>query len=231
MQRLQHPEEIFEAGSSRSAVLAPPSGLSRARASYRATRSENQKCGEENGSSPKSDRHRRVVSPVLFKTPHYAERIVTAPRHSDNSPEGRSPMLSSSGNSIRRGASFPRTRRPRARTAADLMPEQRHNEPSRSAVKRDRWKPRSSELTSVVPSDDGREYEGEYGLVSAICSSLQFASASTRGRCRQFQLSTACRIGSGGTFNPKVAGSNPARPIFARWLSRSRSTMPARCAA
>jgi hypothetical protein len=84
---------------------------------------------------------------------------------------------------------------------------------------------------SVVRSDDGREYEWEYGLVSATCSSLQFASASTRGRCRQFQLRTACFRGSARTFNPKVTGSNPVRPIFARWLSRSPSTMRARCAA
>ena len=67
-------------------------------------------------------------------------------------------------------------------------------------------------LTSVVPSDDRREYEWEYGLVSATCSSLQFASASTRSRCRQFQLRTVCCRGSARTFNPKVAGSKPARP-------------------
>jgi hypothetical protein len=47
------------------------------------------------------------------------------------------------------------------------------------------------------------------------CSSLQLASASTRSRCRQFQLRAVCCRGSARTFNPKVAGSNPARPISA----------------
>jgi len=34
----------------------------------------------------------------------------------------------------------------------------------------------------VVPSDDGREYEREYGLVPCTRRSLQFAAASPRGR-------------------------------------------------
>ena len=74
----------------------------------------------------------------------------------------------------------------------------------------------------VVPSDDGREYEWEYGLVSTTCSSLQFASASTRSRCRQFQLRTVCCRGSARTFNPKVAGSIPARPITIRCPAETR---------
>jgi hypothetical protein len=78
-------------------------------------------------------------------------------------------------------------------------------------------------LTSVVLSDDEREYEWEYGLASMTCSSLQLASASTRYRCRQFQLRAVCCRGSARTFNPKVAGSNPARPHPSGSMCRSRS--------
>jgi hypothetical protein len=82
------------------------------------------------------------------------------------------------------------------------------------------------DLTWVVLSDDGREYEWEYGLVSATCSSLQSASASTRGRCRQFQLRTVCCSGSSRTFNPKVTGSNPVRPIRRSPANRQVLTIP-----
>jgi len=41
---------------------------------------------------------------------------------------------------------------------------------------------------------------------------LQFAAAITRATCRLFQLLALCRSFFARTFNPEVAGSNPARP-------------------
>jgi hypothetical protein len=53
----------------------------------------------------------------------------------------------------------------------------------------------------------------EYRLVSAARNSLQLGAAAKPVRCSHFQLAAAGRSRSGRTFNPKVAGSIPARPI------------------
>ena len=71
---------------------------------------------------------------------------------------------------------------------------------------------RPPKVRRVVLPDDAWEYECEYGFVSVACISLQFAAASARGSCSQFQSSAAWHSRSGRTFNPKVAGSNTARP-------------------
>jgi hypothetical protein len=52
-----------------------------------------------------------------------------------------------------------------------------------------------------------------YRLVSARCSSLQFVATMIRAICSAFQFAAACCSLSSGTFNPKVAGSIPARPM------------------
>ena len=57
------------------------------------------------------------------------------------------------------------------------------------------------------------EYGWEYRLVSGTCSILQFAAAPIPGSCRLFQLVAVRRNRSGKTFNPKVVGSIPTRPI------------------
>jgi hypothetical protein len=55
---------------------------------------------------------------------------------------------------------------------------------------------------------------------------LQFAATTIRAICRLFQLLAFGRSFFGWTFNPKVAGSIPARPIwnglFAATLSGRR---------
>ena len=63
--------------------------------------------------------------------------------------------------------------------------------------------PASVDRASVVRSDNGREYESGNGLVSTTYSSFQFASASARGRCRQFQLRTVCCHVSTRTLIPR----------------------------
>jgi hypothetical protein len=64
----------------------------------------------------------------------------------------------------------------------------------------------------VASGGDKCVYGCAYRLVSTGCDSLQFVAASKRTVCRQFQFAAACyRLGR--TFNPKVEGSNPSRPI------------------
>ncbi len=63
------------------------------------------------------------------------------------------------------------------------------------------------------------EYGWEYRRVSVIVSILQFAAATTPNGCRLFQLAATRRRRSGKTFNPKVAGSIPARPTLSEALA------------
>jgi hypothetical protein len=49
--------------------------------------------------------------------------------------------------------------------------------------------------------------------VSALCSSLQFVATTNRSICSTFQFCLVGCSSSNRTFNPEVAGSNPARPI------------------
>jgi hypothetical protein len=56
---------------------------------------------------------------------------------------------------------------------------------------------------AVSSPDDRRDYEWEYGLVSATCSSLHLASAWTRGRCRRFQPTAVCCRGSARTLKSR----------------------------
>jgi hypothetical protein len=52
-----------------------------------------------------------------------------------------------------------------------------------------------------------------YRLVSGGGSWLQFVATMNGAICSKFQLRAARRSSSSRTFNPKAAGSNPARPI------------------
>jgi hypothetical protein len=60
--------------------------------------------------------------------------------------------------------------------------------------------------------EDNRAYACAYRLVSATCNLLQFAATTIRLICSALQFRTACFSSSSRTFNPKVAGSSPARP-------------------
>jgi hypothetical protein len=70
----------------------------------------------------------------------------------------------------------------------------------------------------------GEEYRSEYRVVSASCSSLYLRALRLRLSCRHFQPAAfACRR-LAKTFNPKVAGSIPARPtpetcLFSVWVA------------
>jgi hypothetical protein len=59
------------------------------------------------------------------------------------------------------------------------------------------------------------EYESEYRLVSAVCIPFHFPATSLRTGCRHFRSAafTCARVVE--TFNPKVVGSIPTRPIKA----------------
>jgi len=57
------------------------------------------------------------------------------------------------------------------------------------------------------------EYGWEYRLVSGTCNIPQFHAATIPGSCRLFQVVAVRRRHSDKTFNPKVGGSNPPRPI------------------
>jgi len=71
-------------------------------------------------------------------------------------------------------------------------------------------------VQTVASTSNSCEYEWEYGLVSTSCSSLQFVAAMNSGICSHFQF-VAVRCGLfTRTFNPKVAGSIPARPNTSR---------------
>jgi hypothetical protein len=70
---------------------------------------------------------------------------------------------------------------------------------------------RRLEGSTIANAAQEREYECEYGVVSATCDSVQLLAFSNTPRCRHFQLYAACCIGFRRTFNPKVAGSIPAR--------------------
>jgi len=69
------------------------------------------------------------------------------------------------------------------------------------------------------------EYGREYRRVSGTCNTPQFAAAEIPCPCRLFQLVAVACSRFGKTFDPKVAGSIPARPIrdacqaslFATW--------------
>ncbi len=80
----------------------------------------------------------------------------------------------------------------------------------------DRWRGVLTRRSSARGCLAGRrcEYEWEYGPVSATCISLYFVAALDWPTCRRFQLSAVRRSCSSRTFNPKVAGSSPARPII-----------------
>src|SRR6266540_3321099 len=65
----------------------------------------------------------------------------------------------------------------------------------------------------VVRADSSCAYTCAYRLISARCVLLQFVAAKLRPICSTFQLlAVRCSL-CGRTFNPKVAGSIPARPI------------------
>jgi hypothetical protein len=69
-------------------------------------------------------------------------------------------------------------------------------------------RPRDGELAASA-----MEYESEYRLVSASCSSLYLRAEPLRASCRHFHpAALACRR-LAKTFNPKVVGSIPTRPI------------------
>jgi hypothetical protein len=68
--------------------------------------------------------------------------------------------------------------------------------------------------------EDSRAYACAYRFVSARCLLLQLAATTIPLICSALQFRTACFSSSSRTFNPKVAGSNPARPMgFAGILS------------
>ena len=57
------------------------------------------------------------------------------------------------------------------------------------------------------------EYDREYRLVSGTRTILHLAAATNPGTRRLFQLVAVLRKRSAKTFNPKVVGSIPTRPI------------------
>jgi hypothetical protein len=59
-----------------------------------------------------------------------------------------------------------------------------------------------------------KEYDWEYRLVSGTGTTLQFAAATTPGSCGLLQLVAFRRRHSRKTFDPKVVGSIPARPML-----------------
>ena len=96
-----------------------------------------------------------------------------------------------------RGRSAPRYRRDRKAAFA--------REESRA--------PRIGGPTRCLADEERGSTNKEYGLVSAPCSSLLLVATSHCRRCSHFQVGTVCWSDSSRTFNPKVAGSIPARPI------------------
>jgi len=70
-----------------------------------------------------------------------------------------------------------------------------------------------SDERAVACQGTTREYEWEYRPVSVSRSLLLLGAASDRARCSHFQLLAEACSYSARTFNPKVAGSIPARPI------------------
>jgi len=71
-------------------------------------------------------------------------------------------------------------------------------------------KPPSAEGLTIPRSARGARRE--YCLAAERCISVQFVATSKGHICRQFPFLAAAYILSSLTFNPKVAGSNPARP-------------------
>jgi hypothetical protein len=65
----------------------------------------------------------------------------------------------------------------------------------------------------AVSLDEARAYACAYRIVSAGCLAFQFAAATNREICSLFRLFAADFSLFDRTLNPKVAGSNPARPI------------------
>ena len=82
--------------------------------------------------------------------------------------------------------------------------EHRHSPESHSGT---RWSPR------VVPRANETRVRCAYRLVSAGRLLLQFVATMTSSICSTFQSRAARCSLSSRTFNPKVAGSIPARPI------------------
>src|SRR6266404_5830411 len=65
---------------------------------------------------------------------------------------------------------------------------------------------------AVVLEVNDCEYQWEYRLVSATRIQLRLVAAPICHSCSEFQLFATRRNHSARTFNPKVAGSIPARP-------------------
>src|SRR5262249_35717926 len=72
---------------------------------------------------------------------------------------------------------------------------------------------RESRGLDVAVADDSCAYGCAYRVVSDQLSSLHLLADTNRPSCRMFQLAATRYLLPGWTFNPKVAGSNPARPI------------------
>jgi hypothetical protein len=70
-------------------------------------------------------------------------------------------------------------------------------------------------------------YGCAYRLVSRGGHSLLFVATSRRLICRHFPRTSACCGLFGRTFNPKVAGSSPARPIRFAGISSAEATVDA----
>jgi hypothetical protein len=72
----------------------------------------------------------------------------------------------------------------------------------------------------VVRGGDKCAYGCAYRLVSATCSLLQFVAETIPARCSMYPFQAARFSPSSRTFNPKVAGSIPARPTHKPPVSR-----------
>jgi hypothetical protein len=78
---------------------------------------------------------------------------------------------------------------------------------------------------SYVGNDDNTcEYRCAYGRVSERYGSLHLVAVIIPPGCKCLQSDVACCSHSRRTFNPKVAGSTPARPILTRACTRSRES-------
>jgi hypothetical protein len=74
---------------------------------------------------------------------------------------------------------------------------------------------------AVASSGDACAYECAYRLVSADRFSPQFVATTNWPICSIFRLGANDFTLFGRTFNPKVAGSNPARPICCGTVERN----------
>jgi hypothetical protein len=71
----------------------------------------------------------------------------------------------------------------------------------------------SVDIEGLTIPRSARGARREYGLAAKRCISVQFLATSKGQICRQFPFFAAAYRLSNLTFNPKVAGSIPARPI------------------